>query len=63
MILMNFWYGVGVDDNVIYVYNFVLVVKFIIYVKLKFFILNLRLIIFFFYENLGILLDFLIVLV
>lgn len=63
MILMNFWYRVGVDDKVIYVFNFVLVVKFIIYVKLKFFILNLRLIIFFFYENLGMLLDFLIVLV
>lgn len=63
MILMNFWYRVGVDDKVIYVFNFVLVVKFIIYVELKFFILNLRLIIFFFYENLGILLDFLIVLV
>lgn len=63
MILMNFWYRVGVDDKVIYVFNFVLVVKFIIYIELKFFILNLRLIIFFFYENLGILLDFLIVLV
>lgn len=63
MILMNFWYRVGVDDNVIYVFNFVLVVKFIIYIELKFFILNLRLIFFFFYENLGILLDFLIVLV
>lgn len=63
MILMNFWYRVGVDDNVFYVFNFVLVVKFIIYIELKFFILNLRLIIFFFYENLGILLDFLIILV
>lgn len=62
-ILTNSWHRVGADDNVSYVSNFALVVKPIIHIELKSFTLNLRLIIFFSHENLGILLDFSIVLV